>query len=314
MAYKKLWLNINGANRMVVFDLEKDTLADVLRRIGLTGVKIGCGIGVCGVCSVLVDGKVVRSCVKKMKTIKEFSKIVTVEGVGTPMHLHPLQQAFIYFGGIQCGFCTPGFIVSAYQLLQENPAPTREEVRAWFKKNRNYCRCTGYKQIVDAVMAAAKVMRGEATMDEITFHNEDCNNEFYGSRLPRPSALGKVTGTVDYGEDMSLKMPSDMLHVAVVQPRVTHHANILSIDTSEAEQMPGVVKVITAKDIYAAGGNNLINQYVAHPRSKITAPTRPILCDKKIVRWGSGPRCGGDSSRLSQHVYYPAHRHGRGCR
>ena len=104
MAYKKLWLNINGANRMVVFDLEKDTLADVLRRIGLTGVKIGCGIGVCGVCSVLVDGKVVRSCVKKMKTIKEFSKIVTVEGVGTPMHLHPLQQAFIYFGGIQCGF------------------------------------------------------------------------------------------------------------------------------------------------------------------------------------------------------------------
>ena len=95
MAYKKLWLNINGANRMVVFDLEKDTLADVLRRIGLTGVKIGCGIGVCGVCSVLVDGKVVRSCVKKMKTIKEFSKIVTVEGVGTPMHLHPLQQAFI---------------------------------------------------------------------------------------------------------------------------------------------------------------------------------------------------------------------------
>lgn len=286
MAYKKLWLNINGANRMVVFDLEKDTLADVLRRIGLTGVKIGCGIGVCGVCSVLLDGKVVRSCTKKMNTVKEFSKIITVEGVGTPMHLHPLQQAFMYYGGIQCGFCTPGFIVSAYQLLQENPAPTREEVRAWFKKNRNYCRCTGYKQIVDAVMAAAKVMRGEATMEDITFHHEDCKGEYYGSTLPRPSALGKVTGTLDYGEDMSLKLPPDLLHVALVQPRVTHHANILNIDTSEAEKMPGVFKVITAKDIYAVGGNNLINQYVAHPRSKITAPTRPILSEKKILRWG----------------------------
>lgn len=286
MAYRKLWLNINGANRMVVFDPEKDTLAAVLRRIGLTGVKIGCGIGVCGVCSVLVDGKVVRSCAKKMKNIREFSKILTIEGVGTPMHLHPLQQAFLYYGGVQCGFCTPGFIVSAYQLLQENPSPSREEVRAWFKANKNYCRCTGYKQIVDAVMAAAKVMRGEASMDEITFHNEDCDNQFYGSSLPRPSALGKVTGTLDYGEDMSLKLPPDALHVAVVQPRVTHHANILDIDVSEAEKMPGVVKVITAKDIYAAGGNNLLNQYVAHPRSKITAPTRPILSEKKIVRWG----------------------------
>lgn len=286
MAYKKLWLNINGANRMVVFDLEKDTLSDVLRRIGLTGVKIGCGTGVCGVCSVLVDGKVVRSCTKKMNTIPEFAKIVTIEGVGTPMHLHPLQQAFIYYGGVQCGFCTPGFIVSAYQLLQENPSPSRDEVRAWFKKNRNYCRCTGYKQIVDAVMAAAKVMRGEASMEDITFHNESCGGEFYGSTLPRPSALGKVTGTLDYGEDMSLKLPGDLLHVALVQPRVTHHANILRIHTEEAEKMPGVVKVITAKDIYAAGGNNLINQYVAHPRSKITAPTRPVLSEKKILRWG----------------------------
>ena len=143
MELRKLWLNINGADRMVVCDPEKDTLADLLRRLGLTGVKMGCGIGVCGVCSVLLDGKVVKACVKKMKSIPEFSKIVTIEGVGTPMRLHPLQQAFITYGGVQCGFCIPGFIVSAYALLQQNLNPTREDVRAWFKKNHNYCRCTG---------------------------------------------------------------------------------------------------------------------------------------------------------------------------
>ena len=156
MALRKLWLNINGADRMVVCDPEKDSLADVLRRIGLTGVKMGCGTGICGVCSVLLNGKVVRSCTRKMRMIKEFSKIITIEGIGNPMNLHPIQQAFITCGAVQCGFCTPGFIVSSYQLLQENPDPTREEVRAWFKKNRNYCRCTGYKQIVDAVMCSAR--------------------------------------------------------------------------------------------------------------------------------------------------------------
>ena len=284
MQLRKLWLNINGADRMIVCDPEKDTLSDVLRRIGLTGVKVGCGIGVCGVCSVMLNGKIVRSCVKKMKTVPEFSKIVTIEGVGSPMHLHPLQKAFITYGGVQCGFCIPGFIVSAYALLQQNPDPTREEVRAWFKQNRNYCRCTGYKQIVDAVMAAAKVMRGEATMESLDFHLE--GERYYNSRLPRPSALAKVCGTADYGEDVSMKMPEGTLQVAVVQPRVTHHAKILSIDTSEAEKMPGVVKVITAKDVYAIGGNNMINQYVAQPRSKVTRPTRPLLCEKKIVRWG----------------------------
>ncbi|MCJ7836610.1 molybdopterin-dependent oxidoreductase [Cuneatibacter sp. NSJ-177] len=284
MALRKLWLNINGADRMVVCDPEKDSLADVLRRIGLTGVKKGCGTGICGVCSVLLNGKVVRSCTRKMRMIKEFSKIITIEGIGNPMNLHPIQQAFITCGAVQCGFCTPGFIVSSYQLLQENPDPTREEVRAWFKKNRNYCRCTGYKQIVDAVMAAAKVMRGEATMEDITFHGD--GERYYNSKLPRPSALAKVCGTLDYGEDMSLKMPDDTLHAALVQPRVTHHAKILNIDISEAEKMPGVVKVITAKDVYALGGNNLLNQYVGHPRSKVTRPTRPIICEDKIYRYG----------------------------
>ena len=123
-------LKINGVDRFVLCDPEEDSLAVVLRRMGLTGVKIGCGTGVCGACSVLLNGEVVRACTKKMKRVAEFSEVLTIEGIGTPQHLHPLQQAWITYGGAQCGFCSPGFIVSAYGLLAENPSPTREQVRA----------------------------------------------------------------------------------------------------------------------------------------------------------------------------------------
>jgi aerobic-type carbon monoxide dehydrogenase small subunit (CoxS/CutS family) len=118
-----MWLNINGANRMFMCDPEKDSLAAVLRRMGLTGVKVGCGKGACGACSVILDGKVVRSCARKIRAIPEYSKVLTIEGIGTPQHLHPLQVAWMNCGAVQCGFCVPGFIVSAYALLQENPSP-----------------------------------------------------------------------------------------------------------------------------------------------------------------------------------------------
>jgi len=147
---KKMTLNINGADRMFICDPKNDTLATVLRRLGLTGVKVGCGTGVCGSCSVVLNDKVIRSCTRKITSVDEYSRVVTIEGVGTPMHLHPLQVAFMESGAVQCGFCSPGFIVSAWQLLNENPDPSREDVRDWFQKHRNICRCTGYKQIVDA--------------------------------------------------------------------------------------------------------------------------------------------------------------------
>ena len=131
------YLVVNGASRAFVYDPETDTLAECLRRIGLTGTKIGCGTGVCGACSIILDGKLTRSCTKKMKNVPNNAVITTIEGIGTPEHLHPIQQAFITCGAIQCGFCTPGFIVAAYALLTENPSPTREEVRQWFYKNRN---------------------------------------------------------------------------------------------------------------------------------------------------------------------------------
>ncbi|MGI6644122.1 MAG: molybdopterin-dependent aldehyde oxidoreductase [Bacillota bacterium] len=285
MRLRRMWLNINGVNRLLNCDPERESLADVLRRLGLTGVKVGCGTGVCGACSVILDGEVVRSCVRKMKNIKEYSKIVTIEGIGTPQNPHPLQVAFMNCGAVQCGFCTPGFIVSAYALLQKNQNPTREEVRDWFQKHRNVCRCTGYKQIVDAVMAAAKVVRGEASIEDITFQLPE-DNEYYGKPLVRPTALAKVCGLADYGDDQALKMPAETLHVAVYQPRIAHHAKILKIDTSEAEKMPGVVKIITHKELKEAGGTNVMAEGQFHERSTVMKPSRTVLAEDKIYRWG----------------------------
>ena len=284
MNLMKMTLNINGADRMFICDPEKDTLASVLRRLGLTGTKVGCGVGVCGSCSVILDGKVIRSCTKKIKTIKEYSSVITIEGIGTALNPHPLQYAWVNLGAVQCGFCVPGFIVSAYQLLQENPDPTREEVRDWFQKHRNVCRCTGYKQIVDAVMEAAAIMRGEKTFEDITYDwTKDVEEGYYGKPLVRPNAMAKACGVCDYGDDIELKMPAETLHAVLVMPMKTNHAKILNIDISEAEKMPGVVKVITAKDI---PGANRLMAYQFSPRTVVFEQTHKLMQDEKIVRWG----------------------------
>ena len=282
MRLNRLFLFINGAKRMVICSPENDTLADVLRRLGLTGTKVGCGVGQCGACSVIIDGQVVRACNRKMKNVQELSVIETIEGIGSPTALHPLQQAWITYGGVQCGFCTPGFIVSAKCLLDHNPSPGREEVRDWFQKHRNLCRCTGYKPLIDAVMAAAKVLRGELGMEDITFTNEN-GASIYGTKYPRPAALAKVTGLCDFGDDIKLKMPPDTLHLAIVQPKIAAHATILSIDTGPAEKMDGVVRVVTAKDVK---GTNRIVVPVIHGRSTEDGTERPIIADKKIYRYG----------------------------
>lgn len=282
MALRRILLIVNGVERPFTFDPEKDSLADVLRRYGLTGTKVGCGTGQCGSCSVILNGKVVRSCRKKMRELERFDVVETIEGLGTANHLHPLQQAWITYGGVQCGFCTPGFIMSAKALLDSNPNPTREDVRDWFQKHRNICRCTGYKPLVDAVMAAAAVMRGERAIEDITFRTPE-DASVYGSKLPRPAALAKVMGLADYGDDLKYKMPPETLHVAIVQPKQASHARIIAIHTEDAEKMPGVVRVVTAKDVK---GTNRMNTPIAHPRSKATGLERPIFADEKIFRYG----------------------------
>jgi carbon-monoxide dehydrogenase small subunit len=140
-------------------DIELDvdpmaTLLDVLReQLGLTGTKRGCDAGDCGACTVIMDGKAILSCLTPVlqATGKE---IVTVEGLAQEGILHPLQEAFIECGAVQCGFCTPGMLLSAKALLKQNPSPTSEEVKVAI--SGNLCRCTGYKKIVDAIMLTAK--------------------------------------------------------------------------------------------------------------------------------------------------------------
>ena len=282
MVLRKMFLNINGVERIIMCDADSDTLADVIRRLGLTGTKVGCGTGQCGSCSILLDGKVTRSCTKKMKTVPEFSNITTIEGIGTPTNLHPIQLAWIVYGGVQCGFCSPGFIVSAKGLLDSNPSPTRQEVRDWFQKNRNACRCTGYKPLVDAVMAAAEVMRGEKTMQDLEF-KMPADGRIYDTKYPRPAALSKVTGTCDYGADINAKLPQgEVLHLAMVMARV-NHAKVLSVDFSEAEKMPGVHKVITYKDVK---GINRVTWPTGSALSKANGFERPFLVEDTVYRYG----------------------------
>lgn len=273
-------LIINGEKKHLEVD-PKETLANVLReQLLLTGTKVGCERGECGACTVLWDGTPIRSCIYEMERIPDNANIITIEGVGTKEALHPLQFAWMIHGAAQCGFCTPGFIVSAKALLEENMNPSREEVREWFQKNKNLCRCTGYKPIVDAVMTAAKLMRGEVTREELWPKLKD-GVSLLGSSMPRPSAVAKVTGTWDFGADLGLKLPEDTLHIKLVQAQVSH-ANILSIDTSEAEKTPGVYRVLTYKDV---PGTNRING-LAFPTNKGSGKERPILNDKKIFQFG----------------------------
>nr|WP_320016351.1 molybdopterin-dependent aldehyde oxidoreductase [uncultured Desulfobacter sp.] len=274
-------LMVNGIQR-TVFVNEDDTLSTVLRNcLYLTGVKVGCDQGQCGACNVILNSKLVRSCITKMKRVPDDSQIITIEGIGTPDNLHPIQAAWIAHGGAQCGFCTPGFIVSSKALLDTIPDPTREDIRDWFQKHKNACRCTGYKQLVDSVMDAAKVLNGKMTMDELLFKIPE-DGRIWGTKYPRPTAVAKVTGTLDYGADLGIKMPEETLRLALVQAKVSH-ANIKSIDTSEAEKMPGVYKVVTYKDVQ---GKNRISGLITFPTNKGDGWDRPILCDEKVFQYG----------------------------
>lgn len=135
-------------------------LVDVLRdQLGLVGTHVGCGYGTCGACTVQLDGEPVRSCLL-FAVQAEGHRVTTVEGLGSPDHLHPLQRAFWEEHGLQCGFCTPGFLMTAEHFLRGNPQPTRDEIRQALVGN--LCRCTGYQFIVNAVERAAAEMAAAA--------------------------------------------------------------------------------------------------------------------------------------------------------
>jgi len=150
MSKKSLQLTINGEPYELTVE-PRTTLAELLREeLHLTGTKEGCGIGMCGACTVLLDGKAIKSCL--VLALKGNGKeILTIEGLATKGEIHPLQKAFIDHGAIQCGYCTPGMILSAKALLDENPHPSEEEVR--MAMAGNLCRCTGYVKILEAILS-----------------------------------------------------------------------------------------------------------------------------------------------------------------
>ena len=150
-------LNVNGDEKVLLVDPWR-TLNEVLREdLNLTGTKLGCGTGDCGACTVLVDGRSVNSCLTLAVTV-DGKSVRTVEGLAPSGEtLHPIQEAFIRVGAIQCGFCTAGMEMSALNLLSHNPSPTEKEIRAGL--SGHLCRCTGYNQIVEAISVAAEKMR-----------------------------------------------------------------------------------------------------------------------------------------------------------
>ncbi len=150
-------LKVNGTLHALMLE-PNSTLLDVLREeLGLTGAKKACDKGTCGSCSILVDGKTVAASCLMLAVEAQGKDIVTIEGLAKDGRLHPIQEAFIQHYAFQCGFCTPGMILTAKALLDENPKPTEEEVREAI--SGNLCRCTGYVNIVDAILAAAETMR-----------------------------------------------------------------------------------------------------------------------------------------------------------
>jgi aldehyde oxidoreductase len=213
------------------------TLLHVLREdLDLTGTKQACdGEGECGACTVLVDGEAVRSCLTPIGKVAA-RRVVTIEGLGTPEQLHPLQKAFIDCGAVQCGYCSPGMILSAAALLEREPNPTRVQIVEALEGN--LCRCTGYVKIVEAVETAAAMMRGQAR----TYRKEE---GIIGGSQTRVDAVDKVTGKARYAED--IKLPG-LLHAVLVRSPYPH-ARLLGIDPLPAARLPGVVRVLTAGDI-----------------------------------------------------------------
>lgn len=151
---RERWINlkVNGRERRLLVKAN-DLLLNVLRNdLALTGTKYGCGIGECGACTVLLDGEPVLSCLTLAITA-DGKSVTTIEGLGDHDRLHPLQAAFLEHGAVQCGYCTPGMILTAKALLDKNPSPSEEEIREYLRGN--ICRCTGYAAIVEAVQSCA---------------------------------------------------------------------------------------------------------------------------------------------------------------
>lgn len=254
-----LWVNGQEVDLPIV---PGEMLSDLLRyRLGLTGTKIGCNEMECGACTVLVDGEPVLSCSypaarvqgKHVLTIEGLAKTVEL-GQKTPTEeaLHPLQEAFIQYGALQCGFCTPGQIMTSYALLLRNPEPSDEDIKTALKDT--LCRCGAYPAILQAIKAAAKAMKTGTPVEAPQIPPAAKPGKYVGNVHPRPDAVAKVTGRAKYTDDLQFE---GMLHARVKRAMVPS-AIVKRIDVSKAKALPGVAAVLTAEDIPGERNHGLV--------------------------------------------------------
>jgi CO/xanthine dehydrogenase Mo-binding subunit/aerobic-type carbon monoxide dehydrogenase small subunit (CoxS/CutS family) len=262
MAISEIKFILNGRPVKILTDPEKPLLKVIREDLRLTGTKEGCGENLCGCCTVLIDGEPRNSCRLPVKRV-EGRNVLSIEGVGTRDRPDAIQRAFVEAGATQCGFCTPGLILTAKSILDKNPNPTREEVRRGIR--RNLCRCTGYKKIIDGILLAAEVRRNPGAIRE-----RGIGEYRLGGRIPQINSWDKVTGALRFAQDIYLE---DMCHAKVL--RSPHfHARIKSIDAGAAEAMHGVVAVATAKDL--KGPNRV--KYIFHDFR--------VVADEKVRYFG----------------------------
>lgn len=254
-------LVVNGKSRSLPI-LAGETLASLLRdRLRLTGTKIGCEESECGTCTVLVDGEPVLSCMypaaradgKQVLTIEGLSNSMELGEVADPVDaLHPLQQAFITYGAVQCGFCIPGQIMTSHALLQHHPNPSSADVRYALKDT--LCRCAGYPAIEGAILAASESIRTGRPVRPPEIAESSRPERVVGRVIVRPDAVEKVNGKAIYADD--LVFPG-MLFAAVCRAGVPH-AFLKALDISAARAAPGVVAVLTADDIPGERNHGLV--------------------------------------------------------
>ena len=218
---------VNG--KTVSTEKDEKLLTFLREELNLTSVKNGCSEGACGTCMILIDGKATKACVQKTSKM-EGKRVITCEGL-TEREKDVYAWAFTHCGAVQCGFCTPGMVISAKGLIDENPDPDREQVR--FALRNNICRCTGYKKIEDAVLLAAKMFREGGEVPHEVFTGR------VGENLPRVDAPAKAVGTAEYADD--IRLPG-MLHGGAVRSEYPR-AIVKSIDVTEAIQTLSLIHI-----------------------------------------------------------------------
>jgi putative selenate reductase molybdopterin-binding subunit len=252
-------LRVNGQIIRLSADGNQSLLDFLREQLDLTGTKRGCDQGDCGACTVLIDGKPANSCLVLVSEV-EGRDITTIEGLSQDGKLHPLQQAFVDYNAVQCGFCTPGMILTAVSLLNENPnpTPTPEEIRQYLQGN--LCRCTGYSKIVQAIQAAASRYYYKREGQIVT------------TEVRRLEAPEKTTGHATFTGDM--KRPG-MLIGKILRSQIPH-ARIKRVKTDKALSIPGVSAVITAQDFPDLRTGFMIQDEVVLAKDKIRYIGEPI--------------------------------------